>query len=135
MLEGMTHETRATIESMYYAMCYSTIDDMWDLFESLAWHQWKLVDARALYHRYHSYPHVLCSYCQSFDHNVHLCPYYDISDECYAILSAMIETMYDRHMHFVSELRECGLLHETDPISPSPRLEVSLYNDTSLPFP
>ena len=32
-------------------------------------------------------------------------------------------------MHFVSEMRECGLLHKTNPSLPFPRLEASLYDD------
>ena len=58
-------------------------------------------------------------------------PYYDISNESYARLNAMIETMNERHEHFVSEMREFCSLHETDP-----RLESSLYDDyeSSLPL-
>jgi len=96
VLEGITHETQATRESMCYgSLCYLTIDDMWDLFESLARHQWQFDDVRDPYHHYPSYPHVLCSYYRSFDHDVHLCPYYDVSNECYARLSAMIGTMHE----------------------------------------
>ena len=37
VLEGITHETRATLESMCYGGLYSlNADDMWDLFESFA---------------------------------------------------------------------------------------------------
>jgi len=32
-------------------------------------------------------------------------------------------------MHFVSEMRECGSLHEVDPSLPFPRFEASLYDD------
>ena len=48
----------------------------------------------------------------------------------------MIATMNERHEHFVSEMREFGLLYETDPSLPIPRLESSLYNDyeSSLPL-
>jgi len=67
--------------------------------------------------------------CQSFDHDANSCPYYDIFDECYARLNAMIEIMNERHMHFVSQMRECGLLHETDHSQSSPTLEISLYDD------
>ena len=49
-----------------------------------------------------SYALDVCSYCQSFDHDVNSYPYYDISDESYAKLNAMIETMNERHEHFVS---------------------------------
>ena len=41
------------------------------------------------------------------------CPYYDVSDECYARLDAMIGTMNKQHEHFVSWMTECSLLHET----------------------
>jgi len=48
----------------------------------------------------------------------------------------MIETMIERHEHFVSEMREFGLLHETDRSLPISRLESSLYDDyeSSLPL-
>ena len=59
-----------------------------------------------------SYSHDVCSYCQSFNHDMISCPYYDISDESYGRLNAMIETINYQHTHFVSEMRECGLLHE-----------------------
>jgi len=99
------------------------------LFESLAWHQWQSNDARDPCHHCSSDPHVLCSFCQSFDYDVHSCPYYDISDECHARLSAMIGKMHEQHTRFVSEMKQCGLLHEIDPNLASPRLEVSLYED------
>ena len=82
---------------------------------------------------FHAYSPLVCSYCQSFGHDVNFCPYYDISDECYARLNTMIETMNES---FVGTMRECGLLHETDPSPSSPRLEFSLYDDydSSLPL-
>jgi len=48
----------------------------------------------------------------------------------------MIETINDRHEHFVSEIREFSLLHEIDPSLPIPRLKSSLYDDceSSLPL-
>ena len=37
MLAGITHETRAILESMCYGgLCSLDVDGMWDLFESLA---------------------------------------------------------------------------------------------------
>ena len=54
------------------------------------------------------------------------CSYYDVSDEAYARLHAMIETMNERHEHFLSEIMEFGLLHETDPRLPIPMLESSV---------
>jgi len=41
VLEGITHETQATLESLCHdGMCCLSVHDMWDLFESVAWHQW-----------------------------------------------------------------------------------------------
>ena len=63
------------------------------------------------------------------------CPYYDISDELYARLNAMIELMNEQHEHFVSEMKVFGLLHEPNPGLSIPRLEFSLKDDyeSSLP--
>ena len=85
---------------------------------------------------YSSYPLDTCSYCQSFDHDVNSCPYYDVSNEAHVRLNAMIETMNGQYTHFLSEMRKCGLLHETDPSLPSLRLKSSLYDDckSSLPL-
>ena len=55
------------------------------------------------------------------------CPCYDISGESYARLNAIIETMNEQHEHF--EKREFGLLRETDPSLPVPKLECNLYDD------
>ena len=76
------------------------------------------------------------SYCQSFNHDVNSYPYYDVSNECYARLNTMIETMNERHEYFASEMRECGLLHEIDPSLSLPILESSLYDNckSSLPL-
>jgi len=78
----------------------------------------------------------MCSYCSSFNHDVNSCPYYDVFDECYARLDGMIGTMNEQHEHFVSRIRECGLLHENGPSLPCPRLEARLYDDceSSLPL-
>jgi len=40
VLEGIPRETRATLESMCYGgLCSLNVDDLWDLFESLASYQ------------------------------------------------------------------------------------------------
>jgi len=49
-----------------------------------------------------SYPNDAYSYCQFFDCAVNSYPYYDVSDEAYERPNAMIETMNDRHEHFLS---------------------------------
>ena len=40
-----------------------------------------------------------------------------------------MKTMSEQHEHFVSEMREFGLLHEIDPSLHIPRLVTSLYDD------
>ena len=56
-------------------------------------------------------------------------PHYDVLDEVYAKLNATIKIMNEQHKHFVSEMRECGSFHETDPSRPFPRLKASLCDD------
>ena len=65
----------------------------------------------------------MCSYCQSFDHDLNSFPYYNLSNDSYARLNAMIETINEQHKHFISEMREFDLLSETDPSLPSLRLK------------
>jgi len=69
-------------------------------------------------------------------HDVNSYRYYDIFDECYARLDAMIGTMNEQHKQFVCRMRECSLSHETDPSLPYPRLEADLYDgcESSLPL-
>jgi len=82
---------------------------------------------RDVCHDYSSNPHDVCSYCQSFDHHVNCCPYYDVPDEAYARPNAMIETMNKRYKHFVSEMREFHLLFDIDPSLP--RLESCIFDN------
>jgi len=64
------------------------------------------------------------------------CSYYDVFDETKVRVNDVIEKMNKQHTHFLSEMRECGLLYETDPSLPFPRLDASLYDDceSSLPL-
>jgi len=77
----------------------------------------------------------LMMYVLTLNHDVNSCPYYDVSDELYARLNAMIETINERYEHFVSEMSECGLLHETDPSLPFLGLSLVSLMLVSLPFP
>ena len=137
---------------MYGDLCSLNVADMWDLFRSFASYQWQYECANESFacpspppydlhtqspcvdqfrnacDHYSSYPLDACSYCQSFDHDVNSCLYYNISNESYAKLNAMIETMNEQHEHFVGKMKEFGLLHKTDPSLPIPRLESSLYD-------
>ena len=143
VLEGVTHETRATLESMCGGICFLNADDLWALFESLAWSQWNHNSASEsfeypspTFHDLHAYSPLQCSYCQSVDHVTNYCPYYDISDDCYANLNALIGTMDERLNFFVDTMRERDIMLETDPSPSSLRLEVNLYDDyeSSLPL-
>jgi len=64
-----------------------------------------------------------------------LYPYYDIFNESYARLDAMIEKMNKRPEHLISEMRECGLLHETSHSLRTPRHEANLYDDWKFFLP
>jgi len=46
----------------------------------------------------------------------------------------MIGTMNEQHQHFIIRMRECSLLHVTDPSLPCPRLEARLYDDCESSF-
>ena len=155
-LEGITHDTRGTLESMCYGdMYYLSVHDIRNLFESLASYQWQYDSAsesfvwpspppygsyahstgvyqlRNLSHHDSSYALRVCSYCQSFDHDVHI----DVYDESYARLNAMIEIMNEQHKCFIGDMREFGLLSETKPNIPSLRHEASLHDDCEFFLP
>ena len=77
----------------------------------------------------------VCDCYSYFPNDVNSCPYYEVSNEAYARLNSMIETMNERHEHFVTEMRKFSLLQKIDPNLPFLRLEASLYMIVSLPFP
>jgi len=87
-------------------------------------------------HHHSSYSPVVCSYYQSFNHDANSYPCYDVSDECYARLNVVMEIMNEWCECFISEMRECGLLHGTNPSSSSSKLVLNLYDDyeSSLPL-
>jgi len=104
----------------YCGLCSLNNDDTWDLFESLASYQWQCAYASKyfvcpfpppydlhaqspyvnqfwMFDHHFSYPNDVCSYFQSFDHDMNSYLYYDISDEAYVGPNAMIKTMNERH--------------------------------------
>jgi len=113
----MMYKTRATLESTCYGgLCTLDVEDMWELFDSLASYQWQYESSSESFvgpsqppYRFHaqspwagqlsdlchcdsSYPLVLCSYCQAIKHDVTFYPYYDIYHELYVRLNDMIKT-------------------------------------------
>ena len=78
-----------------------------------------------------TYPHDVCSYCQSFDHDVNSCPYYNISNKSYARLYVIIETMSERHEHFVSDRRRSFMRRakmESNAVDDTPLIDVEEVN-------
>jgi len=106
VLEEITYQLWVVLKSVCYGgLCSLDVDDMCNLFESLASCQWQCecaseafvcpspydvhaqspcVDqSRDLCNHHSSYPLGVCSHCQSFKHHVDYCPYHDVSDESY----------------------------------------------------
>ena len=99
---GLNFESRGYVESMcprgLLALLSRTQEEVWDFFEKLAWDTYEFEQARNTlgyptpgespqdhfidsHDSSHSYfPHVLCYYCESSDHDVHTCPYRDCMD-------------------------------------------------------
>jgi len=119
------------------------VDDMWGLIESLASYQWQYKCAsESFVHRssppydLHTQPPSVAQFKDGCDHHssyplmyvlivnlLNSCPYYDVCDEAYATLNAIIETMNEQNEHLVGEMRVFGLLHEIGPRLTIPRLE------------
>ena len=160
VLEGITHETRATLESMCYgALCLLNADDMWDLLESLSSYQWQCECASKAFvypspppHDFHDQspcadqirdacdhysfsPLDACSYCQSFDHDVNSYPSYDVLNDLCDRLTILMETIKEEQDQFVSKMGEFSLLQAIDPGLPIPRLESNLHDDYASSLP
>ena len=140
----------------YGGLCSLCVDDMLHLFRDEKWHyecasesfvchspshydlhaQSPCVDEfRDVCDHHCFYPRDVCSYCQFFHHDENSCPGYDVSNEEYTRLNTMVEIMTKQHKQFVSEIRECDFLHETNPSLPCPRLGASLHDDYEFFFP
>jgi len=87
------------------------------------------------FYHHSSYPHVVCSYCQFFDHDMNSYPYYDAFDKSYARLTVVIGIMNKQHAHFVSKMRECPLVIRPNLVCPSLDLRLVFVMIVSLPFP
>jgi len=70
----------------------------------------------------------VCEICHCSDHESNSFPYY-ISDEGFARLSSMIETMNEQQIEFANKMWDNNLSHETDLRFSSPRLNVNLCDD------
>jgi len=127
---GVNYETRALLEQWdFYA---KTADEACDFLDWLAWdtHEFETSCSEFYIPPPCIPPHVptLCDICSCSDHDSSSCPYY-ISDEGFARLSNMIETMDKQQVEFELKMREFDLSHETDLRISSPRPDVCLCDD------
>jgi len=84
---------------------------------------------------FHACSPLMCSYCQSFDHDVNSCPYYDAFDKWYARLDATIGIMNEQHEQFVSRMRECVYCMRLTLVYLALDLRLVSIMILSLPFP
>jgi len=124
-------------------MCYGglsslNVDDMWDLFEYLASYQWQCECGSESF----TLPHLpmICMLNLHVWINLGMLVITILPALLMHVLIANFFTMIrilvplimfndEQHEHFVSEIRDFGLLHETKPSLPIPRPGSSLYDD------
>ena len=86
-----------------------------------------------IHHPYYS--RVVCSNCQSSDHDASSYPYYVIFDGTFVTLNNVIEKLNEQNATFENYLREYHLSHETNLSLPSSRPKVSFCDDHESSFP
>ena len=92
--EGVNCETRTLLE--HWDFCAKNVDKASDFLDWLTWDTYEFKTSR--FNSYIPFPYMptyapsVCGICHCSDHDNTSCPYY-ISDEGFAILSSMIETM------------------------------------------
>ena len=131
--EGVNCETRALFEHWdFYAR---NVEEAWDFLDWLARDTYEFEtscsDSCTPPHCIPDYAPPVCEICHCSDHASNSCPYY-ISNESFARLSNMIETMNKQQVEFaefVNAQREYDLSPETDLSSSAPRLDVNLCDD------
>ena len=118
-------DSRCYVESIYprglIELLSKTQDKVWDFFGKLAWETYAFEQANETfrypthgeydfhansypsdhfmnsYDSYNSYmPHVLCDYCESPDHDAHICPYHAYVDATCASFEKKINAMIDQ---------------------------------------
>jgi len=123
---------RPTLFLEYWDFCANSVNKTCNFLNWLAWdtHEFKTgcsdsyIPPPCIFtHAPHVYK--ICSYS---DHDSNSFPYY-ISDDGFAKLTRMIETMNEQQVKFTNKMREYDLSHETDLRFSSPRLDVYLCND------
>ena len=128
--KGVNCETHALLEQQDF--CAKSVDEACDFLDWLAWDTYEF--ETSCFDSYIPSPCIptctppMCTICHCFDHDSNSCPYY-ISNEGFARLSHMIQTMDKQRVEFEIKTREFDLSHETDLRFSSPKLDVCLCDD------
>jgi len=128
--EGVNCETRALLE--YWDFCAKDVNEPCDFLDWLAWDTYKFETSCS--DSYVSPPSIpdyappMCENHHCSDHESNSCHCY-ISDEGFAKLDSMIETMNEQQIEFANKIREYDLSHETDLRFSSHRLDVNMCDD------
>jgi len=127
---GVNYETHTLLDQCgFYA---KTVDEACDFLDWLTWDTYEF--ETSCFDSYIPPPCIpthaptLCEICHCFDHDSTSSPSY-ISNDSFARLSGMIETMNKQQTEFANRMREYDLSHETDLRFSSPKLDVYLCDD------
>jgi len=132
---GVNYATRTLLEQCDF--CAKIVDEACDFLDWLAWDTYEF--ETSCFDSYIPSPciptcaPILCDICHCSDHDNTSCPYY-ISDDSFARLSDMIETMDKQRAELQIKMREFDLSPETDLRFSSPKLDVYLCDD-GVSFP
>ena len=132
---GVDCETCALLEQ--WDFCAKTVDEACDFLDWLAWDTYEF--ETSCFDSYMPPPCIptyvppVCAIFHCSDHNSTCCPYY-ISDDGFAKLSSMIETMNKQQVKFENKIREFDLSHKTDLRFSSPKLDVCLCGASFSPL-
>ena len=101
----MNHEIRALLEQCNF--CAKSVDEACDFLDWLAWtsHEFEIIcsDSYIPSPCISTYAPPMCEICHCSNHDSTFCPYY-ISDEGFARLSGMIETMNKQQAEFANRM-------------------------------
>jgi len=99
--EGVNYETRAILEQ--WDSCAKSVDEACDFLDWLAWDTYEFETSCFKFYIpspcIHTHAPTLCNICHFSDHDSCSCPY-SISNEGFARLSSMIETMNKQRVEF-----------------------------------
>ena len=128
--EGLNYETRALLEQ--WDFCSKSVDEACDFLDWLAWDTYEFETSCSNFYIpppcIPTHAPTLCEICHCSDHDNTSCPYY-ISNDGFARLSNMIETIDKQRVELEVKMREFDLSHQIDLKFSSPKLDVCLCDD------